>query len=69
LLENYINLPAIRFLGSATSTATRYNLFDYFIYVHLFNYFVYVLFFDYFVYVLFFDYIDYARLRPLCRSH
>jgi hypothetical protein len=51
LVEDLHEVAAIRFLVSATSTAARCDLFDYFIYVNLFNYFIYILFFDYAYYI------------------
>jgi hypothetical protein len=65
LVEDLHEVLAIRFLGSATSTVARCNLFNYFVYVNLFNYLIYVQLFDYFVYVLFFIYIHYVRLHRL----
>jgi hypothetical protein len=63
LVEDMQEVLAIRFLGSATSTAARCNLFNYFVYVNLFDYLIYIQLFDYFVYVIFFIYVHYVRLH------
>jgi hypothetical protein len=53
VLENLHEVPAIRFLGSASSTRAHCNLINYFIYVF------------FLVYVLFFNYVHYARLHQM----